>query len=107
ELLDRLLLGRRIGQREAAIELVDEAEIPDEVPQEADFSLVQVRQIYARAEQPASCVLRVRDGAAAQDADFGLRIEQCQVDRDFRAGERRFVLGVEELRVVQCEHRNL
>jgi hypothetical protein len=98
QLLDRILLGRRIGQREAAVELVDQAEVAQDVPEEADLALVEVREVDAGAEQALARVLGVRDGVAAQHADLGLRVEQREVDRGLQAGDRGLVLGVQVAR---------
>src|SRR5438034_5218479 len=107
ELLDAPLLRPRIGGGEPAVELVDVAEIADQVPEKADLALIEMREVDAGAEQAPAGEFRMLDGAATQDADFGLRVEQRQVDRGLHAVERRFVLRVQIARVAHRDDRCL
>ena len=58
DFLDEASSGDTFGQSEAAVELVDQAEIADQVPEVADLALVEVREVDAGAEQPPPGVLR-------------------------------------------------
>src|SRR5712692_5261555 len=95
----------RIGQ--PPIELVDEAEVADQVPEIADLPLVEMGEVDAGAEDAPAGILGMRDRRAAQHAHLGLRVEQRDIDRLLHALERRLVLGVEEARVVHRQHRCL
>ena len=70
--------------------------------QERDLAVVEPGQVEAGPEHAR--VARVVDQAAAQHAELDLGVEQDQVDRALRGGERRVVLGVEVARVAQLEH---
>src|SRR5437773_11014279 len=107
ELLDALLLRPRIGGGEPAVDLVDVAEIADQVPEKGDLALIEVREVDAGAEQAPPGVFRVLDGSAAQHADFGPRGEQRQVDRHLHAVDRPVVLRVQIARVPQPDDRCL
>ena len=66
-----------------------------------------MREVDPRAEQALAGVARVIDHAAAQHADVATLIEQRDVDRRLERHERRFVLGVEEARVLHRHDRRL
>src|SRR5262249_55823095 len=107
DLLDAADVWSLVFESKASIELVDEAEIADQVPEVADPALVEVREVDAGAEEMPPGVLRVRDDTAAQDADLGLGVEQGEIDRDLHPLDRRFVLGVEVARVAHRQNRRL
>src|SRR5439155_11652693 len=75
QLLNRIHFGRSLGPRQAAVELVDEPEVAQDVPEITDLSLVEMRQVDAGAEEPLPGVARVAHLAAAQHADLALRIQ--------------------------------
>ena len=106
ELLDAVDFRRDVGPRQPAVELVDEAEVANDVPEVADLSLVEVRQVDAGAEEAFSGVARMRDLAAAQHADLGPRVEERDVDGDLERLERRLVLGIQEAGIVHCHHHS-
>src|SRR5262249_23740785 len=107
DLLDAARFRVLVLQSKASIELVDEAEIADQVPEVADPALIQMREVDAGAEETPPGVLRVLDDTAAQDADLGLAVEQREIDRDLHCLDRRFVLGVEVARVAHRQDRRL
>ena len=78
-----------------------EAEVARDEEREWDLAGVEPRQVQAGPEHAR--VTRVVDRAAAQHADLDLRVEQHQVHRALRGGQRRVVLGVEVARVAQLE----
>src|SRR5205814_4083169 len=79
---------------------VDEAEVAQDVPEVADLSLVEVREVDAGAEEPLAGVAWMLDFAAAQHADFALRIEQRDIDRSLERPQRRLVFRIQEPRVL-------
>src|SRR5207248_360232 len=107
ELLAAIGLRRHVGERNAAVDLIDQPKVAKEVPEIADLPLVEMREVDARAEQALAGVARVIDHAAAQHADVATLIEQRDVDRRLERHERRFVLGVEEARVLHRHDRRL
>src|SRR5262249_46214151 len=77
------LVGRRIvGARQPAIELVDEAEVALEVPDERDAAVIEMREVDAGAENAPSPVLGMLHRTAAQHRHFASRVEQGEVDAD-------------------------
>src|SRR5438105_14970478 len=51
ELLEGLLFGRTVGRGEPAVNLVDETQVADQIPQKADLPLIEMREVDAGAEQ--------------------------------------------------------
>src|SRR3954466_909108 len=76
QLFDPIHLWRYIRAREAAVELVHEPQVANDVPEVADLPLVEVREVDAGAEQTLAGVPRVRHFAAAQHADFALLVQR-------------------------------
>ena len=64
-------------------------------------------EIDAGGKHLAALVFRVIDHAAAQHADLALWIEDGDVGRGLGGVERVVVLGVEETRIVDGDHRGL
>src|SRR3954466_9072388 len=105
DLLDRSLFRRFVFESDAAVELVYEAEIANQVPEVANPALIKVREVDPGAEEPPPFVLRVVDEIPAQYAHLALAIEQREVDRDLHALEGRLVLGVEIAGVAHRQQR--
>ena len=99
--------GGVVLHREPAIELVDVAEVADEIPEERYPPVIEMREVDAGAEHAAVLVFRMLDHAAAQHDDLDLRIEQRKIDADLNTVERGLILGVEEARIVVGEDRGL
>ncbi len=109
-LLDRLsaeLVGRRVVQREPAIDLVHPAEVALEIPDEGDAPVIEVREVDAGAEHPAAPVFGMLDHRPAHHRDLAGAIEQREIDADLRAGQRRLILGIEKARIVLGHHGGL
>ena len=92
---------------EAAVDLVDEAEIPDREEQVGDLAAVEVGEVQAGAEDAPIRVARVVDRSAPQDRDLDLRVEEDEVDRGFQRAGRRVVLGVEVARVSELDRADV
>jgi hypothetical protein len=69
--------------------------------------VIEVREIDAGAEHMPVLVFRVLDRHAAQHRDFDAGIEQGEIDAGFHPVERGLILGVEEARIAEREHRRL
>ena len=89
--------------RQAAVELVDVAEVADQVEQEVDPALVEVREVDARAEDAPAGVAGVVDHAAAHHARPRSRGRAAPGRRPLGRTERGSVLGVEVARVDQLD----
>src|SRR5205814_10328729 len=83
-LLDGLaaeLVGRRIvGKRDAAIELVDVAEIAFEIPEKRNPAVIEMRKVDASAEHMPVLVFRMLDRHAAQHRDLDGIVEEGEID---------------------------
>ena len=88
-------------------ELVHVAEVARDEEQEVEAPVVEVREVEARAEDAPAGVARVADDRTADHADLDLGVEQREIDRDLRRGQRLAVLGVQVPVVADLEVRRL
>ena len=93
------VVGQHVGPRNAAQELVHEAELALQEPDERNLAAIEMREVDAAAEDAAPRVFGVVDRAAAQHCDVARRIEGRDVDADLHGVDRGLILGVEEARV--------
>src|SRR5262249_10567481 len=90
------IVWHALGSRDAAEQLVDEAEVALEKPRERYLTTVEMREIDSATECAPPLVLGMLKYAAADHRNFGRWIEDCQVNGDFREVERRLVFGIQE-----------
>src|SRR5499426_4179818 len=98
---------RAVGARQAAIDLVDVAEVALEIPHEGNVAVIEMREVDAGPEHAAALVFRVLHHAAAQHRHFARRVDEREVDADLHAVETGLVFGVEEARVLERDDRRL
>src|SRR5258708_33885290 len=75
------VVRQRVGTRDAAQELVDEAEVALEKPHEWNAAAIEVGQIDAAADDAAPVVFRMIGLAAAYGRDLVGRIGDCVAAR--------------------------
>src|SRR5215831_2216988 len=100
-----VLPGARVlrGGDDTPVDLVDIAEVAEQVEEEVDAPVVEVGEVDTGSEHPHARVARMLRHPAAYHPDLDGRVEQDQVDAALGRGERRLVLGVEMARVAQLE----
>ena len=99
-----LVRGRFVRKCQSAIQLVDVAEVANEVPKERNSAVIEVREIDARPKHTTAFVFWMLDHTAAQYNNFNRSIEQCEVDASLHAGKRGLVLSVEKSRIVKRQN---
>src|SRR5205085_6976425 len=93
--------------RDAAQELVNEAEVAHQKPHEWNPAAIEMGEIDPAAEDTAAAIFRMVERAAAQDRDIARRIEGREVDRDLHCLDRGFVFGIEETRIFHGQEASL
>src|SRR6185295_5363414 len=84
---------------QSAEKFIDDSQVALQIPDERNFSVVEVREIDAAAEHAAAIVFTALHIIAAQHANLNLRIEQGEVDGDFRGIDGGVVFRVEVPRI--------
>src|SRR6516165_9050179 len=91
--------GSTSGRATPRRNLVHEAKLALEEPDEWNLAAIEMREIDAAAEDATSRVFGVVHRPPAQHCDVTLRIEDCHIDTNLHSADRGLVLGIEEARV--------